>query len=100
MLTWSQTYLSIIELVVSCLFVLGAYIKTNEREITSTFVFGFLKMIEATATKHKCKRMGSIPILCINVNIIIDTLLQFDANVNNDVQCERTLTRLRHKPTA
>ena len=38
--------------------------------------------------------MGSVPILCINVNITIDTMLKFDANaeasVNVDAQCERT----------
>ena len=41
--------------------------------------------------------MGSIPILCVNISITIDTKLKFEANaaanVNIDVQCERTLTR-------
>ena len=32
--------------------------------------------------------MGSIPILHINVNITIDTMLKFDAHVNIDAQCE------------
>ena len=36
------------------------------------------------------QRIGSIPILCINVNITIDTMLDFDANVNTDAKCERT----------
>ena len=26
--------------------------------------------------------MGSIPVLCINVNITVDTMLKFDAKVN------------------
>ena len=34
--------------------------------------------------------MGFIPILRINVNIILETLLKFDTNVKIDVQCERT----------
>ena len=45
--------------------------------------------------------MGSIPILCININIIIDTMLKFDANadanVNIDDQCKRTLTVWLHQ---
>ena len=40
--------------------------------------------------------MGFIPILCINVNITKDTMLKFDskadANINIDVQCEKTFT--------
>ena len=40
--------------------------------------------------------MGSVPILWVNVNVTIDTMLKFDANaganVNIDSQCERTLT--------
>ena len=35
--------------------------------------------------------MGSIRILCIRINITIDTMLKFDANVNVDAQCERIL---------
>ena len=39
-------------------------------------------------------RMDSIPILCINVRITIDTMLEFDANadanIKIDAQCERT----------
>ena len=38
--------------------------------------------------------MGSIPILCVNINITIHAMLKFDANadgnVNIDAQCERT----------
>ena len=41
------------------------------------------------------QRMGSVPILCINVNVVIDTMLTFDANadvnVDFDAKCERTL---------
>ena len=38
------------------------------------------------------QRMHSIPILSININTTIDTMLKFDAdvNVNIDAQCERT----------
>ena len=40
------------------------------------------------------QRMSFIPILCINVSITIDTMLEFDANadvnVKIDAQCERT----------
>ena len=40
--------------------------------------------------------MGSVPILCVNVNITIETMLKFDANadayVNIDAQCEQTLS--------
>ena len=43
------------------------------------------------------QRMGSIPILCVSVNITIDTMLKFnanlDANVNIEVQCERTFRK-------
>ena len=39
------------------------------------------------------QKMGSIPILCININITIDTMLKFDSNVETnfytDAQCER-----------
>ena len=31
--------------------------------------------------------MGPMPILSVNVNIAIDTMLKFDANVNIDAQC-------------
>ena len=37
------------------------------------------------------QRLGSIPILCVNINITIDTMLKFDANVNIDAQCKWTL---------
>ena len=42
--------------------------------------------------RMQMQRMDSIPILCINANFTIDTILKFDtdANVNIDVQCERT----------
>ena len=39
--------------------------------------------------------MDSIPILCINVNITIDTMLKSDANVIIDAQCEQTLKEYR-----
>ena len=42
--------------------------------------------------------MGFILILCVNVSLIIDTMLKFDANadgnVNIDAQCKRTFNRL------
>ena len=38
------------------------------------------------------QRMSSIPILCVNVNITIDTMLKFDANVDTNVN-EWTLIR-------
>ena len=44
------------------------------------------------------QRMGSLPILCININILMDTILKFnvnanvDANVDFDTKCEWTLT--------
>ena len=45
------------------------------------------------------QEMGSVPILCINVNITIDTKLKFDANADAnsdfDTKCERT-SRERH----
>ena len=43
------------------------------------------------------QRMVSIPILWININITLGTMLKFDANVNAganvniDAQCEQTL---------
>ena len=42
----------------------------------------------------KRKRMGSVPIPYIKFNITIDTMFETnaDANVNTNVQCERTLT--------
>ena len=36
------------------------------------------------------QRIGSISILCVNINITIDTMLNFDANVHTDALCERT----------
>ena len=46
-------------------------------------------------TKMQTQRMGSVPILCINVNITIDTMSQFDtkadANINIDALCEMAL---------
>ena len=40
------------------------------------------------------QRMGSVPILCVNVNVMIDTMLKFEANadvnVEIDAKCERT----------
>ena len=38
------------------------------------------------------QRMGSITIFCVDINITIDTILKFDANMNTDAQYERTLT--------
>ena len=44
------------------------------------------------------QRVGSISILCINVNVITDTMLKFDANtdanVDFDAKCERIFTPL------
>ena len=46
--------------------------------------------------KIQMQRMDSVPILCINVNITIDTMLKIeanlDANANIDTQCEQTFT--------
>ena len=42
--------------------------------------------------------MGFIPILSVNVSLIIDTILNFvasaDANVNIDAQCEQIFHRM------
>ena len=36
------------------------------------------------------QRVGSVDILCINVNVLIDTMLKFDTNadVNDDVDAK------------
>ena len=39
----------------------------------------------SNSNKTQTQKMGSIPVLCINVSITIDTMLKFDANVNIDV---------------
>ena len=52
----------------------------------------------SNGNKMHMERMDSVsaPIFCINVNIIIDTMLKFDtntdANVNIDVTCDRTFS--------
>ena len=50
----------------------------------------------SNGNKTQMQIMGSIPILCVNINITIDTMLKFDANagtdVNIDAQCEQTLS--------
>ena len=55
-----------------------------------------LKNNRINGKKTQMQRMSSIPILCININNTIDTMLKFDANtdvnVNIDAQEERTLT--------
>ena len=42
------------------------------------------------------QRMGSVFILCINTNVLMDTELEFDANadanVDFDIKCEWTLS--------
>ena len=40
------------------------------------------------------QRMGSVPILCIRINVTIDPVLKFDGNANDSIddQCERTFT--------
>ena len=49
------------------------------------------------------QRMGPIPIVGIIVNIIIDTILKFyanadeDSNVNIDSQCEHTFSQSVHR---
>ena len=35
--------------------------------------------------------MSSVPILCINFNVSIDTMLNFDASIDVDTKCEGTL---------
>ena len=40
------------------------------------------------------QRMGSVPILWVNVNVPIDTVLKFDANADVKAKCERTFTLL------
>ena len=32
--------------------------------------------------------MGSVPILCVNINIIVDTILKFDADANADAKVD------------
>ena len=46
----------------------------------------------SNANKMQMQRMGSITIFCVDINITIDTILKFDANINTDAQYERTLT--------
>ena len=36
--------------------------------------------------------MGSVPILCVNINVSKDTMLKFDANTDVDAKCERILS--------
>ena len=42
---------------------------------------------------HTNTEMGSESILCVNVCIAIDTVLNFDGDANTDVNCEQDLTR-------
>ena len=57
--------------------------------LASTSMFTFPKIIE-TMVENATQRMGSISILYVNINISLDTMLNFDANVNTDALCERT----------
>ena len=36
------------------------------------------------------RRMGSVPILCVNVSVTRDTVLKFDANADADGKCDWT----------
>ena len=40
------------------------------------------------------QRMGSFPILCVNINVPVDAMLKFDANVDVDAKCEWTFTQV------
>ena len=51
----------------------------------------FSKLIETMVTKRKDKKKDSVPILCISVNVPIDTMLKFDPSIDPDVKCERIL---------
>ena len=42
--------------------------------------------------KTQTQRMGSTPILCININITIDTMWKFEANADANIKCERGLS--------
>ena len=46
---------------------------------------------------NKNQRMGSLPILSLNVKIYIDRMLKFNASVDVDGKCERTLTKVISK---
>ena len=43
------------------------------------------------------QRKGSVPFLCVNVNVLTDAMLNLDANaqakVNVDNKCEQALTK-------
>ena len=47
------------------------------------------------------QRKGSVPFLCLSVNVPTDTMLNFDANaevnVNVDTKCERVSTNVTFK---
>ena len=47
--------------------------------------FAFLKIIGAMVTKMQMQRMTSTPILCININVTIETVLKFDANADANI---------------
>ena len=57
----------------------------------STSAFAFSKIIEAIARKPK-QRMGSVLILCVNINIITESLTQTQRQTFDvDAKCEQTL---------
>ena len=62
----------------------------------SLFILQACSYFLSNGNKEQTQITSSIPILCINVNITIDTILKFDAkidaNVNIDALCERTCT--------
>ena len=43
-------------------------------------------------TKRKCKEFY-VRIFCISINVPIDTMLKFYANVDVDAKCERIFSR-------
>ena len=59
--------------------------------------FAFFENNRSNNNKTQVQRMGSIPILYINVNITIDRMLKFDANVDIDPKCEWTSKSIHKK---
>ena len=50
---------------------------------------------KSNGIKKQMQKMGPMPIPCVNISVLIDTMLKFDSNAGVDVdsKCERVLRR-------
>ena len=66
------------------------HVSKTRSHLVLTSAFAIFENNRSNGKKMQMRRMGSVPILCVNVSVTRDTVLKFDANADADAKCDWT----------